>query len=620
MFRYIALIRDLTDTAQSDAIELISRKLGVIAPEYRVVFDFLELRILCAEEGTPGLTSHSLSDHAGAVLGSIFVRHSDINDDSVATPAMFDSTKTVELIASRGRAIISGYWGDYVAFLFDNASRTLRIMKDPTGELPCFITSWRRIAIVFSCLSDLIDLELMTFTANWAYVASRLGSGGYDLRANPLNEVSAVHRGQCLEIALSGNARQTRRQYWTPTDFSDPSFALDDAATAARAMRASVRSATHTLAAGHESVLMRLSGGLDSSVVSGSLKESHAGIKINSYTYFVDRGRSDERRWARLAADYAGSAHLELAADPSTMNLEKLSQVRPTATPVWAYAYAVRDKMECKIMQSHPYTAIFCGDGGDSSFGGECISSAVDDFLRVRGYSRGLVQLAARVALRTHSLTWTVLRQSIHRRIFGSSMSDLREELLLGAALVSGTIRGAGLHSPRYPHPWFDSCPNVPWHVIKRLGNLMGTPELYNPFLAPAAFSPYVFAPLYSQPVVELSLRIPIYILFHRGRERGLAREAFQHDVPHPILRRQWKDRAPGAFEDLVRQNRAFLYDTLVGGVLCRERLLDRAAIENALSGTLSVRQFQVIELMHLLHLENWLQHFVGNSVRRLAA
>jgi asparagine synthase (glutamine-hydrolysing) len=620
MFRYIALVRDLSDTGQSDAADLICRKLGVIAPEYRVLFDCRELRILCAEEGTPGLKAHSLSNHAGALLGSVFVRHSDLNDDSIATPATFDSENTDELISSRGRALITGYWGDYVAFLFDSASRTIRIIKDPTGELPCFITSWRRIVIAFSCLCDLVDLTLLTFTANWSYVASRLGSGGYDLRLSPLNEVSPVHRGQCLEIALNENARQTRRLYWNPTAFSDPPFAIDNAATAARAMRAAVRSATHTLAAGHDSVLMRLSGGLDSSVISGCLKESHAGLKVTSYTYFVERGRSDERRWARLAAAYAGSEHLELATDPSSTNLEVLSQVRPTATPVWAYAYAVRDEMERKILQSHPYTGIFCGDGGDSGFGGDCISSALDDFLRLRGFSRGVVQLAARVALRTNSLTWTILGESIHRRLFGSSMSDHRDELLLGAALVSRTIRGVGLHSPQYPHPWLDMCQHVPWHVIKRLGNLMGTPELYNPFLAPTAFSPYVFAPLYSQPVVELSLRIPVYILFHRGCERGLAREAFRHDVPYPILRRQWKDRAPGAFEDLVRRNRAFLYDTLLGGVLCREGLLDRTAIESALSGALSMRQFQVIELMNCLHLENWLRHFVGNSVRRLAA
>jgi asparagine synthase (glutamine-hydrolysing) len=618
MFRYIALVRDLSDSVQSDDCDIITRKLRETAPEYRALTDYRELRILCAEGGTPGLKAHRLSNNSGALLGSIFARHSDLDNDTIAAPATFDTRNTGELISSRGRALLTAYWGDYVAFLLDNASRTLRVIKDPTGELPCFVTSWRRIVIVFSCLSDLIDLALLTFTVNWSYVASRLGSGGYDLRANPLNEVSLLHRGQCLEIALNGGARQTRELYWNPTSFSEPPYAIDHAATAARAMRAAVRSATHTLATNHDSVLMRLSGGLDSSIVSGCLKKSPARLKITSYAYSVARGRSDERRWARLAADYAGSEHLELAIDPSNWNLETLCRARPTATPVWAYAYAVRDEMERKIWESRPYTAIFCGDGGDSCFGGECIPSAVDDFLRLRGFSWRVVPLAARVALRTNSLAWTVLRRSIQRRLTGSSMHEHRDRLLLGAALVNRATRGTGLHST-YPHPWFDTCQDVPWHVINRLGNLMSTPELYNPFLAPNAFSPYVFAPIYSQPVVELSLRIPVYILFHQGRERGLARDAFQHDVPYPILRRQWKDRAPGAFENLVRRNRALLYDTLLGGALCREGLLDRAAVESALNGAVSATQFQVIELMNFLHLENWLRHFVGSG-RRLAA
>jgi asparagine synthase (glutamine-hydrolysing) len=616
MFRYIALVKNLSDSIQSDACAIITCKLRETAPEYRTIFDHRELRILCAEDGTPGLKVHRLSNHSGVLLGSAFVRHSDLNNDSAATPATFDPRRTSELISSRGRTLITGYWGDYVAFLLDNASRSLRIIKDPTGELPCFVTFWRRAVIVFSCLSDLIDLTFLTFTANWSYVASRLGSGGFDLRLDPLNEVSPIHRGQCLEIALNGNTRPTRKLYWKPTDFSEPSYTIDDAMTATRALRAGVRSATHTLAAGHDSVLMRLSGGLDSSVISGCLRQSHASIKVTSYAYFVANGRSDERRWARLAADYAGSEHLEFAMDPSSTNLETLSLVGPTATPVWAYAYSVRDAMEREISESHPYTGIFCGDGGDSSFGAECISSAVDEFLRLHGFSRGILQLAARVALRTNSLAWTVLGRSIYRRFFGSSMNDHRDNLLRGAALVSEAIRGSGLHST-FPHPWFDTCRQVPWHAINRLGNLLGTPELYNPFLAPAAFSPYVFAPLYSQPVVELSLRIPAYILFHQGRERGLARQAFQPDVPQPILRRQWKDRAPGAFENLVRRNRVFLRDTLLGGVLCRKGFLDRTAIESALSGTVSSRQFQVIELMNFLHLENWLRHFAGTSAQR---
>jgi asparagine synthase (glutamine-hydrolysing) len=197
-------------------------------------------------------------------------------------------------------------------------------------------------------------------------------------------------------------------------------------------------------------------------------------------------------------------------------------------------------------------------------------------------------------------------------------MSDYRDKLLVGAALVSENVRGAALRSSQYPHPWFEACEHVPWHVIGRLGNLTGTPELYNPFLAASAFSPYVAAPLYAQPVVELILRIPIFVHFYQGHERGLARAAFEQEVPLPILRRQWKDRAPGAFEGLVRRNRAFLYETLLGGALCSERILDPVAIRDALGEDFSTRQFHVGELMNYLHLENWLRHFSDGSTQQL--
>jgi asparagine synthase (glutamine-hydrolysing) len=374
------------------------------------------------------------------------------------------------------------------------------------------------------------------------------------------------------------------------------------------------------MAAAHSGILMRLSGGLDSSIVSGCLKEAPARTRVTSYTYFIPDGRSDERQWARLAADHAESDHLEQAIDPAKTRLEHLSQLRPTVTPVWAYAYALRGEMESRIAESHPHTAVFCGDGGDSGFGGECISLAVYDFLRIRGLSRGVMKLAARVALRTNSLVWHVLASSLRRFWLGPSMSDYRDKLLVGAALVSEDVRGPALRSSQYPHPWFEACEHVPWHVIGRLGNLTGTPELYNPFLAASAFSPYVAAPLYAQPVVELILRIPIFVHFYQGHERGLARAAFQQEVPLPILRRQWKDRAPGAFEGLVRRNRAFLYETLLGGALCRERILDPTAIREALGEDFSRRQFHAGELMNYLHLENWLRHFSGGSAQHLAA
>jgi len=295
--------------------------------------------------------------------------------------------------------------------------------------------------------------------------------------------------------------------------------------------------------------------------------------------------------------------------------------MRPTVAPVWAaFAYQERDPIEQEICRQEPYTAVFTGDGGDTTFGGDCIGFAVDDFLRLKGLSKGLITLASQVALRTGALTWSVLGSAIRRRMRGAAMKDFRDKLMTGATLAADHLRGAGSDSARHPHPWFCECEEVPWHVIHRLGNLVTPAEFYNPFIEPAVFSPHIAAPLYSQPVIELCLRIPVYRHFHEGRDRGLARAAFKTEIPEQIRRRQWKDVFPGAMEALVRRNRAYLRDVLVGGILCNEGFLDRIAVQNALSGGFSTTQFYVGELMNYLYLELWLRNFASATAVAMAA
>jgi asparagine synthase (glutamine-hydrolysing) len=618
VFRYIALIWNPTDPREFETVQLIERRIAERVPTLQQCFQADGLRVLCSEIDRSGLKIYPMTAHSGLVLGRLFRRSSDINDDCPAPEGTFDSTDEDRIIASPGRSRVTQYWGDYVAFLVDKSSAAKWIIKDPTGNLPCFRTSWRHVDIIFSCLSDCIDLGLPPFTINWSYVASGVGSGGYDSSMQPLNEVSEIHRGECLEIASDGQSAV--KLYWQPTFFAERACAIENPSAAAVALRATVLSATRALARSHETILMRLSGGLDSSIISGCLKDVQPRPMVTSYTYFAPQGRSDERRWARLAADYAASDHIELAMDPSSTRLESLTRLRPSVSPIPAFTHLKLAEMERGLAQSNSYTAVFCGDGGDSGLGGECIPLAVDDFIRLKGLARGLLQLASQVALRTDALAWRVLRDAMRRRLTGSRMRDYRDKLLLGTALATTETRGIGLTSESYPHPWFKECKEVPWHIVNRLGNLTGSPDFYGAFVPPTSFSPFVASPLYAQPVVELCLRIPVFTHFHNGRERGLARQAFKHEVPALILQRQWKDRAPRAFEEIVSRNRNFIREMLLGGALCSHRFLDAGAIDAVLSGELNTRQFLVGELMRHLNLELWIRSLAENRVQTLAA
>src|SRR6185436_11940153 len=93
-------------------------------------------------------------------------------------------------------------------------------------------------------------------------------------------------------------------------------------------------------------------------------------------------------------------------------------------------------------------------------------------------------------------------------------------------------------HTQYRPHPWYQTNPPSPWSLILRLGTLSQLSPLYAVAHGSENGSPEYVLPYYSQPVVELSLRIPTYLCALDGRDRAIARRAFVDDVPEKILRR----------------------------------------------------------------------------------
>jgi asparagine synthase (glutamine-hydrolysing) len=266
--------------------------------------------------------------------------------------------------------------------------------------------------------------------------------------------------------------------------------------------------------------------------------------------------------------------------------------------------YLLRNTLEQQIAREHQATAVFCGDGGDSGFCGDTFAYAVSEYLRRHGLRPQALRLAARVAALTEESTWTVLMKSLRRWHRGPGMEHQRRTLMSVSTLVDEDLRASYIDAPSFPHPWLDHLPTVPWPLVRRLGTLLTTPEFYN--VAPGIDAPEVLAPLYSQPATELFLRIPVDVHFQDGRERGLARQAFAQDVPAEILRRHWKDRAPGIVDRLVERHRGFLRELLLDGVLVEARLLNRKAVEEALSDRVSKSSIYPGELLRHLDVEVW--------------
>ena len=197
-------------------------------------------------------------------------------------------------------------------------------------------------------------------------------------------------------------------------------------------------------------------------------------------------------------------------------------------------------------------------------------------------------------------------------------MEHQRKLLLATSSLLEENVRASYSDATAYPHPWLNREKPVPWSLVRRLGTLLATPEFYN--VAAGLDAPEVLAPLYCQPMMELLLRIPVDVHFAAGRERGLARSAFAADLPVEVVRRTWKDRVPGFMDQLVARHRPFLREQLLDGVLVQARLLNRQAVEEALSDRVSSNAAYPGELLRHLDVELWARHWQPTTAHTSAA
>jgi asparagine synthase (glutamine-hydrolysing) len=618
MFRYVALAWDGADPNQANAARMLGDRLQARHKQWGRTGNLAGLCVFHSALRHESLRAYLLPHGNAVLLGSLFHRNHDCSDEGAAAPFTADHRQSEQILASRGRWLIDHVWGNYVAVLRDPVSRRSWAVKDPCGNLPCLRASFGGVQIVFGHLADLVATGLFEFTINPRYLRNRMLHGGV-LDHDALNEVERVYRGECAELS-DGPRPRNRVFHWHPLSFARSSEIIEDAAAAAQAMRATVRSSVRTLCSGHQSVLHRLSGGLDSSIIAACLAAVPDGPDLCCYTYYAPGGRSDERPWARLAAGCHGLKHEEYPITPDDIPLPAILDAPPLVEPIQIMGYLHRSTLEQRISREHEATAVFCGDGGDSGFCGDTFAYAVSEYLRRHGIGMQAFRLAAKVAAITEEASWTVMLKSLRRWRHGAGMEHQRKMMLPASRLLSEELRASYSSVTTFPHPWLSHLHPVPWALVRRLGEMLSSPEFYN--VAAGIGAPEVIAPLYSQPAMELFLRIPVDVHFHGGRERGLARRAFAPEVPKEILRRHWKDRAPGFLDRLVQRHRKFLRELLLDGVLVEERLLNRAAVEEALCERISSSAVFPGELLLHLDVEIWARQWrrSGNGAARAGA
>jgi asparagine synthase (glutamine-hydrolysing) len=588
MYRYVALIWNAADPAATTVANLIAARLRATSAAWQRVFDADNVTLFHSGVGGGACETRLLERSAGAICGTLFPRESQ--------PARVSDCRT----------LLERYWGRYVALLRDATTGAVSVLRDPTGTLPCFVTHHKGVNIVFSDLESCLALGLPRFSINWKFIAAYVPYSALQIRSTGLNEVTEIQPGECVRF---GRGTLHRELLWSPLDAPRRGL-IEDPATAIAAVRETVRNCVHSWASVHDSVVHNLSGGLDSSIVLSCLMDAPIRPQVTCLHYFAPASGEDERKYARLAASHCHAELVECPLDPARLELERLLHIRYTPRP-WFYIYDLEQgPVESRVAAERAATAIFSGSSGDGLFVQARAELAVADYLRNRGVSLPVLQVALNAARITRTSVWPILRRGISRHLERPVRNGL-SEMDVVRTLVPHAVFEAARNDDSLIHPWLADIQGIPpglrWHIL----SVSIPPAFYN--TSDRAMEVERTPVLFSQPLIELCLRIPSYVWISGGRDRSLARDAFARDLPAVIVRRTQKGAIDRHNRKLMDRNEAFLREMLLDGLLVKEGLLDRSRLERLLSRASVALDFEYNEVLrHHLCTEIWLRRWAS--------
>ncbi|WP_336971428.1 asparagine synthase-related protein [Sphingobium aromaticiconvertens] len=497
------------------------------------------------------------------------------------------------IAGSAGSWLTGQFWGQYVAFLSDPYRHRVHIIRDPTGAVPCYYVENNGTVYAASDVDILSRCGLLHREIDWVEIARTLIADQLRPASTALVGLRELLAGERMTVDRDGAAVD---QIWSPWSFAARDKQILDEQEAVDAVRATALGCVRSLASSYEKILLSLSGGLDSSIVAACLKE--AGANFECLTMATLEPAGDERHHAGVVANATGS-RLHIAYEQADLvNLTACAGhylPRPIAR---AFAQS-GDHAHSVLADEHGLDAYFGGAGGDNVFCFLQSAAPVADRL-LDGELAGAWSTAAHIselaevnAIRVYAkaIERAWLRRRGYRWPLDTSFVNPSASADLGMAA---------------DHPWLHAPaaarPGKAGHIasiMKIQNHLEGFPrELVRP----------IISPLLAQPLMEVCLRIPSWMWCEGGRDRAIARRAFEGLLPRAILDRRQKGTPDGFIARLYDEKRLAIRDMLTDGALAEQGLIDLDAIVKTVSTAAPATGIAFFRIMALVDVEMWVQ------------
>ncbi|HSX54625.1 MAG TPA: asparagine synthase-related protein, partial [Sphingomonas sp.] len=486
-------------------------------------------------------------------------------------------------------------WGRYLAVTLNAGA--IEIAREPSGAIGCYYQH-REGRIV--CASDAVLLTQATGCSpgfDWDEVLAQLQYRNLRTERTGLAGIRELPPGAALRLR---NGELRRRGIWSPYPFAANWNRRARFEDAQPLVRRAILGTVAALARDYQRPVVKLSGGLDSSLVTAALAAS--GAHPTCLTFRGTGADLDETAYAQAVVARTGSPHAIATFDRAAVSLAHDAAAhlpRPTAR---LFAQA-DDALQVELARRIGADAFFSGGGGDTVLWYFPTVSAALDRLRC-GSLAGFWQTLGDLAQMTGDRRIRALRIALAKLARREAQPWFHTLRFLAREAQPLAVPGW--------HPWLPVPAGTLPGVRAYVRSLIQMQDHYE-HGARLAFGPAI-PPLLAQPVVEQCLAIPSWLWCAGGRDRAVARAAFADLLPAEIIERRTKGGADGFVTRLLNGARREARPLLLDGLLARQNLLDRGEIEQVLTQPGRIGSADCGRLSRLISVETWLRSW---SARR---
>jgi len=272
-----------------------------------------------------------------------------------------DTEVLVHLYEEHGDAFVQELEGMFAFALWDGLSERLLLARDPMGIKPLYLGTEPDGRIAFASeLSALFPIDFDVGELDSTAIAEYFAFGFIPHPRSAFTNVAKIRPGELVEIC-DGSIH--RSQFYTPN--IDPiKKSLGDAS---QELRHRLEKAVKTRLQSDVPLGAFLSGGIDSSVITGLMAEVRD-EPVKTFSIGFNEKQFDETWAAQEVASYHNTDHHEYNVTPSDVR-EVINEVIPTFGEPFA-ASSVLPTYVVSQKTSNDVTVALSGDGADELFSG----------------------------------------------------------------------------------------------------------------------------------------------------------------------------------------------------------------------------------------------------------